>query len=263
MNYLQDKRVKSKKYKNIGYFVVVLLILFYFRNGVFNIFSHVTNFVFHPVVTVGHSIGGGLESFGSFFLSRSRLLNENESLRQDLNDARAKVVNYEVVENENKELKEVLGVKDEDVKMVLATILSKPNQSPYDTLVVDLNSNEVVSVGDRVFAYGDIPVGRVAEVGSKVAKVVLYSNSGEKVQVVVGVDNIYMDVVGRGGGNFEMSVPNDFVVTEGETVVLPGLKPYVLGIVEKVISDPRDAFQKVLLVSPVNIQELKFVEIEI
>ena len=50
---------------------------------------------------------------------------------------------------------------------------------------------------------------------------------------------------------------------KGDEVVLPGITPYVLGIMETTISDPRDPFAKTLLTSPVNIQELKFVEVEI
>jgi len=59
-----------------------------------------------------------------------------------------------------------------------------------------------------------------------------------------------------------MILPRDFVLEKGNEVVLPGITPYVLGIVQSILSDPRDSFQKALLVSPVNIQELKFVEVE-
>jgi len=59
-----------------------------------------------------------------------------------------------------------------------------------------------------------------------------------------------------------MILPRDFVLEKGNEVVLPGITPYTLGVVETIISDPRDSFQKALLVSPVNIQELKFVEVE-
>ena len=59
-----------------------------------------------------------------------------------------------------------------------------------------------------------------------------------------------------------MILPRDLEILGGEQVVLPGITPYVVGIVETVISDPRDPFSKALLSSPVNIQELKFVEIQ-
>ena len=67
----------------------------------------------------------------------------------------------------------------------------------------------------------------------------------------------------RGGGNFEMTMPKDLTLSKGDQVVLPGLNSYVLGVVQTIISDPRDPFAKALLVSPVNIQELKFVEVEL
>ena len=60
-----------------------------------------------------------------------------------------------------------------------------------------------------------------------------------------------------------MILPRDFVLEKGTEVVLPGITPYVIGIVQTIISDPRDSFQKALLSSPVNIQEIKFVEVEL
>ena len=48
----------------------------------------------------------------------------------------------------------------------------------------------------------------------------------------------------------------------GCQIVLPGINPYVLATVSTIISDPRKKKQKALLASPVNIQELKFVEVE-
>ena len=103
------------------------------------------------------------------------------------------------------------------------------------------------------------------------SKAILFSNPGEKTEVLVSLGrsssgeagkDIFMQVVGRGGGNFEMTLPRDLVLEKGTEVQLPGLAPRALAIVETILSDPRDAFQKALLVSPVNIQELKFVEIE-
>ena len=129
-----------------------------------------------------------------------------------------------------------------------------------------------LQIGDIVFALGNIPIGRVAEIYPNSSKVILFSSSGEKTQVVVSgksdtpdADNngdVFMEVVGRGGGNFEIILPRDFTPAKGDEVVLPGINPYVLAVVETIISDPRDPFIKALLVSPVNIQEFKFVEVE-
>ncbi len=59
-----------------------------------------------------------------------------------------------------------------------------------------------------------------------------------------------------------MVMPRDFILEKGIEVVLPGITPYTIATVQTIISDTRDSFQKVLLLSPVNIFELKFVEVE-
>lgn len=145
--------------------------------------------------------------------------------------------------------------------MTVAGILSKPNKSPYDTLVIDAGENENIEVGNLVFALGNIPIGKVAEVYGDTAKVTLFSSAREKTEVVLSGQNAFVEIIGRGGGNFEMTLPRDFIVEAGREVVLPGINPYVVARVVTIISDPRDAFSKALLVSPVNIFELKFVEV--
>jgi len=192
-------------------------------------------------------------------------------------------------------IKEILGRKGEKTNMILASFLSKPNQSLYDTFIIDVGAKDGILVGQRVFALGNVPIGRVVEVNPNTAKVILYSNPGEKTEVVISSKQIlptsgsdgsttpsasntttseggpaspsqggdaFMQVTGRGGGNFEMVLPRDFVLEKGAEAVLPGITPLVLGTVQTIISDPRDSFQKALLLSPVNIFEIKFVEVE-
>ena len=217
--------------------------------------------IFRPVLILGNNIGEKFSNISSFFYSKNILLENNINLRLDLNEKETMLSNYNSILAENIQMKEILGRKIEKTNMVISTILSKPNHSLYDTLIIDTGAKNGISEGKRVFAFGNIPIGRIAEVYSDSSKVILFSNPGEKTEVVVGKD-IFMQVIGRGGGNFEMNLVKDIVLEKGMEVVLPGIHPYVLGIVETIISDPRDFFQKALLISPVNIQELKFVEVE-
>ena len=158
--------------------------------------------------------------------------------------------------------KEILGRKNEGTAVILAAILSKPNQSLYDTLIIDAGVKQGLQTGDLVFAEGNAPIGRVAEIYQNSSKVILFSNAGEKTQAIVAGRDVFMEIVGRGGGNFEMILPRDFTLSKGDEVVSTGIMPYILGVVETIISDPRDSFVKALLTSPVNIQELKFVQVE-
>ncbi len=289
MSYLLDKKIKRNKFLKYSIFIVLLLFFIYFNSGIFSGFSYVTSTIFRPVLIVGNNIGGKLSSAVSYFRSKESLYLENEDLKSKINEQEARMTNYDLIVSDDLKIKEILGRKEEKANMVLGSILSKPNQSPYDTFIIDVGINDGILVGQRVFADGLVPIGRISETYPKSSKVILFSNPGEKTEVVIsgktipvvpvvdntgtlnlpntettqsGGEDALMQVVGRGGGNFEMILPRDFALEKGTKAVLPGMTPLVLGTVQTVISDPRDSFEKALLSSPVNIFGLKFIEVE-
>lgn len=262
MSYLLDKKVKRKRYIYVSLCVVAFFIIFYLRTTAWHAMSFVSHTIFRPVLMMGSNVGERLGGLGSYFLSKNSLLHENEILKLQLAENETRMSNYNSLVADDASLKEILSRKDPKIPMTLSAILSKPNVSAYDTLLIDAGTLSGVKVGDRVFALGNVPIGRIVEVFLNSSKVVLYSSAGERTQVVAGTSNIFLETVGRGGGNFEMIMPRDFVLNKGDTVVLPGINSYVLAVSETIISDPRDPFIKALLVSPVNIQSLKFVEVE-
>ena len=272
MSYLLDKKVKRKKFIIIVFAIFFVTATFYFRLAISDSLSYASHAIFRPFFIFSNNFGGKLASVGSFFASKNSLLKENDNLKSQLNINANEVANYESILAENISLKEILGRKNEtrpngssgrEVTMTLSVILSKPNQSLYDTLIIDAGAKEGLEIGDMVFALGNVPIGRIKAVYLNSSKVVLFSNSGEKTQVIVGTKNTSLEVIGRGGGNFEMILPRDLTLLKGDQAILPGIAPLLLGVVETIISDPRDSFQKALLVSPVNIQELKFVQVEV
>lgn len=262
MNYLLDKKNKKNKYIKIALGVVGFIILFFLKTSIWNGISYMTGSIFRPILVSGNSVGEKFKNIGAYFSYKSSLFKENADLKSRIERDVADRANYDSVVEENVSLKEILNRKSQNNTMMLSAILAKPNQTLHDTLLIDIGIDKGLKVGDKVFALGNVPIGRIAEVFANSSKVVLFSNSGEKIQVIVSGKNVFMELIGRGGGNFEMILPRDFVLLKGDQVVLPGIEPYVVGIVETIISDPRDAFQKALLVSPVNIQELKFIEVE-
>ena len=262
MNYLLDKKIKKRRIYKIFLGVIALFLVFYFHTGIFNGLSSVASFVFRPVIVLGRNVGGEISNIGSIFHNRKSLTLENEDLKSQILQSEADRANYASVLDENNKMKEILGRKSQTINIILSAILSKPNQSPYDTLVIDVGTEQGILAGQKVFALGNLPIGYISEVYANSSKVILFSNPGEKTEVLISGKDVFMELVGRGGGNFEMVLPRDFVLPVGAEVVLPGIDSYVLGTVQTIISDPRDSFQKALLASPVNIQELKFVEVE-
>ena len=263
MSYLLDKKIRRKKFFNITLGVVFIIILFYFRYGVFDGLSNISQTIFRPVLIAGKNIGEKFNNVGSYFVSKNTLYLKNQKLQMEVKENDARNSNYDSVVAENISLKEILGRKNVKVPMILAAILSKPNQSLYDTLIIDAGIKQGIKEGDIVFAFGNAPIGRVVLVYENSSKVILFSSAGEKTQAIISGRDVFIELVGRGGGNFEMIIPSDFVLQKGEQVLMPGINSFVLAITQSIISDPRVLFTKALLISPVNIQELKFVEVEI
>ncbi|MDQ3075526.1 MAG: rod shape-determining protein MreC [bacterium] len=263
MSYLQDRNKKRNKIRNVIVVVVVFLLLFYFQTGVFQFLSVALNKFGKPLITIGNNIGSNLKNTEIFFTSKKSLEEENNNLKQELLELNTSASVSSILEDENVKLKEILGRKSSNANFTLASILSKPNKSIYDTILIDAGANQGVEMNDLVFALGDIPIGRVSEGFSDSAKVTIFSTSGEKTDIMVTGHDTIMQIVGRGGGNFEMILPRDFELAEGSKVTLLGINPYLMATVVTIISDPRDSYKKALLASPVNIQELKFVEVGI
>lgn len=278
MSYLLDKKTKRKKISQITVLIFAVLLLFYFRQGIRESLAYLAHQFFRPVWIVGNYAGARLGDIGSYFASKNSLYRENLNLKSELAAYEARTANYNSILSENIYLKETFGRKDEDIPLILSAILTKPNRSLYDSLIIDAGSGSGVTEGSLVLALGSVPIGRVAEVFPSSAKVVLFSTSGKKTSVVLRSvksraadtdsgpeeqESLFTETVGRGGGNFEIILPREFSPEKGDEASLPGLSPRVVGVVQEVISDPRDPFIKALLSGPVNIQDLQFVEIEL
>jgi len=247
---------------NIFIVVVLLSVIFYFHIPIFSGLSRFFMSIFRPVLIVKSNIDLNFSNIETLIQTKKFIILENEKLKSELLANNVKVANYKTIEDENIKLKEILNRKPETANLILASILGKSNQSIYNTLIIDMGSDGGVEKGQLVLALGNIPIGKVVEVFPKFSKVMLFSSPGEKTEIVISGVDVFINIIGRGGGNFEMTIPRDFKINIGAEVILPGIHPYLVAKVATIISDPRDSFSKALLVSPVNINELKFVEVQ-
>src|SRR3989344_692271 len=177
MSYLVDKKIKRKKLLQKLLFLVIFFILIYFRSGIIDGASSLAIFVFRPVLVAGNYTGDKFSNLKSYFLFKNSLYLENENLKMKLIEDEAKMANYNSILDENIFLKEILGRKNTKTSVIVSAILAKPNKSFYDTLVIDIGLKQGVKVGDSVFALGNIPIGRIAEVHAYSSKVILFFSS--------------------------------------------------------------------------------------
>jgi cell shape-determining protein MreC len=263
MNYLlksssfEDRKrsVKKKLFIVIGILLVgaIILTLSPVRNTLF--------FIAEPVWKVKNSIVNS--SFFEYFKTKQRLIDERTAIERELFLAGDLLALNETLKKENETLKDLLGRQDTKLKTVLTSVLAKPPQLPYDSLLIDIGEDQGIKVGDQVIANANVYIGEVSEVLPHSAKVSLYSTPGRKLSVVLGVSAVTAEAVGIGGGNFNILLPREVEVKEGDVIVTPAITSNVFGIVEKVNFQDKDSAQTILFKSPVNVSELSFVEVVI
>lgn len=198
--------------------------------------------------------------FVSYLSSKNKLLKENESLRDQLNTVKLESISQSIYKDENQKLKEILGRKDHS-SLLIAQILSKPNRSPYDIIIVDVGSKDGVVVGQKVLAKGFIPIGDVIEVSTKNSKIKLYSTPGNITEASLESTGIDLSLKGTGSGGFEITIPKDVEVHTGQAILSKEIYAHTIALISGVVTTERDSYKKVLAKSLINIQELSWVEI--
>lgn len=261
MSFLQRNRKflnrDDKKSILIPFFTIIFFIfifsLSYTRNILFTVGS--------PLWYIKNSTVNFMSDNISVLRSKTSLVEENTQLKDQLLIKNKEQALFEILKKENEDLKNILNRKKSSQKLLLSSVLIKPFLSAYDTLIIDAGKSAGVEVGDQVLAEGNIFIGYVSDVHDDVSKVVLYSSSGEKVKVLIGNSNIEKEAIGLGGGNFRMELPREIDIKEGDNVVMPSISPNIFGTVEKIEFKESDSFQYILFKNPVNISELKWVEV--
>ena len=259
--YLDKKQISKRKkiIKNIiGFSLFFVLSAF----GILSLTGGPLNIVGRPIWKTENVINKGLNNLGYLFHTKATLFNENKNLIEENLNIKLIMSDYQILKSENAELKEILGRIPEENNFILGNIITKPNHSPYDTFIIDIGKDNEIKEGNVVYAVGNLPIGNISKVYDKTSLVSLYTNPKQKTEGFIIETNVSVELVGRGGGNFEMIIPIDLQVEKGTIIYIPGSTSQVVAVVDDIISSPSDPFKKVILHSPINIQNLKFVEVK-
>jgi cell shape-determining protein MreC len=258
----RDKKQIVKRKKIIKNLIFLAAFLLLSALGIFSYFSGALHFIGKPIWKVENSISNGLDSIGYVVHTKSSIYNENENLLKENGDLKISMTDYNILKNENIKLKELLGRVPASKDLVLSNILTKPSYSPYDSIIVDIGSDSGILVGDKVYSDTLVPIGKIKVVYKDTSLVTLYSSPKEVTRAVIDGSNTSVELIGRGGGNFEMTIPLELLFTKGAFVFLPNFQSEIIAVTEEIISTPSDPVKKILLSSPVNIQGLKWVFVE-
>ncbi len=258
----RDKKQIARQKSIIKTVIICCVILLLSVLGVLTWSGKIFTSLGRPIWKAENSIVSGIENSSYVVRTKASVFHENENLKKENADLKLSMIDYQVLKTENDQLKELFGRVEPKATFTIASILSRPNRSPYDTIFIDAGSDMGIAEGAPVYASATVPIGEVSRVYSDSSLVMLYSNPGQITEGILDGSNATVELTGRGGGNFEMSIPLELASEKGTAVVLPGIHAEIIALVDAIISSPTDPVKKVLLHSPVNIQGLKWVEVK-
>jgi len=259
---LRDKKQIARRKNIIRNLIIFGVLIFVAISGFMSWSGRALSVIGRPIWKVQSSIVDTANNTSSLVRTKSSVFRENESLKQENADLRIQMIDYQVIKTENDQLKELMGRLSPENDFIIAAIITRPNRSPYDTIIIDAGSNMGIIEGLKVFGNATVPIGEVSKVYENSSLVMLYSNPGNITEGVLDGSNTSVELVGRGGGNFEMTIPLDIPSEDGKFVVLPSMKGEIIAIINGVLSSPTDPIKKLILRSPVNIQSLKWVQVK-
>ncbi|MFA6405617.1 MAG: rod shape-determining protein MreC [Candidatus Paceibacterota bacterium] len=240
-------------------FLVSLLILVFVL--VFTVFDFSKTLVanlFSPFLKSGNYIYQTIGQIPSFFSDKIELIKKNDALLNEVENNSINLIEYEVVKNENKKLREDLKIKPIG-KLISASVISKFPQIPMDSLFVDRGTVDGLIEGDSVLAGERILVGKIVKISKNSSIVALNSFVDVISYGVVSRTSESIEIKGVGGGNIEAKVPFDFDIVVGDKIIVGGSSDYLVAIVGVVEEDRSAGFKKVLMSLPVYISKINTV----
>lgn len=264
MNYPLKNSSKPRNEKwRVKLTVAILLFVIIFLFSRVELFRGFLNKTALPFWRFDNYAVSKLSDFFFIISSKNSLIAENKRLKEELTEVNVKLSLQKVIEKENDNLKLLLERDNAKTKIVLGAVLEKPSISPFDIIIIDIGKINGVQKGDKVLYGGVIAIGQIEEVFEKTSKVKLYSSPGQKFTVFIGSKSIQAEAEGLGGGNFIVKLPKGIEVSEGDEAIVPSISTMIFGFANKIETDPEDSFQKIMFKTPLNINELKWVEVEV
>ncbi len=208
-----------------------------------NVFGTVTA----PLRSLATSISNLLSDFGKTISGGNELMLQNSELEAELNELRQQMADYEGMKKENENLKAFLELKEQnpDFKFSSANLISRDNDDPFASFLINRGSMADVSLYDPVMT-GEGLVGFVTEVSLTTAKVTTVLDPDLTVGALdnrtgdSGIISGRLELAGDGLCRFYNLARScnvaigDYVVTSGEGIFPEGI---LIGSVSAVGSD--------------------------
>ena len=138
--FLNKKQIINKRRKIIQNIIGFGLFFILCAIGILSWTGQLFNFVGRPIWETENFISQGFSNIDYLFKTKTSISTENHNLIEEISSLRTTMTDYQILKSDNDQLKEMLGRLPEKNNFVLGNILTKPNHSPYDTVIIDVGS---------------------------------------------------------------------------------------------------------------------------
>jgi rod shape-determining protein MreC len=219
-----------------------------------------------PVQGILSTLAFELQDTVRFFTSIGDLKRENAHLVKENIRLTAENVRWQSVSQENDELRQELGLLPRDTyRLEAAEVIGRDAAGLGSWLTVDRGSSQGIAVGMPVIVYGGVLVGRVTEVFSNSARVMLLTHPESAVSGITvegGAQGIVKGEYGL-GLLFDM-VLQDATLQPAHRVVTSGLggelpKNLFIGTLQEARPSPDRLYKQIPIVSLISFDSLRYV----
>ncbi len=117
--------------------------------------------------------------------------------KEELNELRSSNISSEIIQYENKELKELINDYVSSSDKILAKIIVDHDSPFLKSIIINKGSKDNIKIGTNVYDQAYL-VGRVIEVNYKTSRVLLLSDLNSNVPVTIAPQNIQAIITGSG-----------------------------------------------------------------
>lgn len=261
----------SSRRLSIAIVVVLLIVLTWLvldslalSNPVRDVFSYVVTPLQYAVSRAAQPVVKFVGDLGEI----SQLRTENERLEQENAELRRQIVLLQEAEIQNEILRRELNFKEAvpNYELLAAEVIGHDSSNLLQYLILDRGADDGIERNMPVIS-GEGLVGRISEVSSNSAKVMLITSPSSSVGALVQRSRATGIVQGNLQNSLEMRyIQLDADVAPGDLVLTSGLggnfpKRLVIGQIVKVEHQEVDMFQQATLVPAVNLKDLEVVMI--
>ena len=189
-----------------------------------------------PVFSVSDALASQSHAFMLSFSDTAKLAVQNERLTA-ANAALAS--ENRALQQKSASVSALLGMAAPSTASgILAGVVARPPESPYDTLVLAAGTKAGVLLGMEAFGEGGVPLGVVSSVLDDFSRITLFSAPGMTTSGWVGHANAPLTILGAGAGAMSASIAREAGIAVGDTVFVPGPGQLPIGSIVRVDSSP-------------------------